>query len=204
VTISGGIFRFFDTLGNADDPSLVFLEDFIEGIEKESWRVHEGTSLGPLVPPDPKISLRKENAGIKLASLIGNTRHMLVVSRAFKEVIESVCGTTAEYIGISLIDHRKRVLTKDYFIVNPIGAVDCLDIARSDIVWSDDTPPELLRFNEHVLDRSKLTEAAPALFRMKEHSSIYVAGPRLEAAMRAHQPKFTNIRWTRLRYADEL
>lgn len=39
---------------------------------------------------------------------------------------------------------------------------------------------------------------------MKDHASEYVVGPKLVAAMRAYQPKLTNIRWTRLRFNDEV
>lgn len=200
---TANVYRIIDTLGDADDSTLVLIDDFVEGIGNKAYCAGGGVRLGAVYPPDARISLRKENPGMKLSSLLGNTRLMLIVSREFKEIIARTCTNEIEYLPFRLYDHRKRVLSADYFIVNPIGTLDCLDLKKSDIDWSDDTPPELLGINEHVLDRKRLVDA-PELFRIKEDPGEYVIGPRLAEAMRAHQPKLTNIQWTRLRYADEL
>src|SRR5690349_5888926 len=114
-------FRMLDTMGE-DAPELCFLHKFVDGIEAKSWCIQRGERLSPFYPKAAKIFMSPEKPGIKLASLIGNTQSMLVVSSDFKDAIEKLCeGVDIEYLPFTLYDHRKRAHSKDYFIINPIG-----------------------------------------------------------------------------------
>lgn len=194
-------FRKINTQGDINNLDLCYLDDFVEGIKIESWRVGRGERVGSLYPEDAKIFMRPENPGIQLSSLLGNSESMLIASRDFKEAIEKHCATVEiEYLPFTLYDHRKRPYSRDYFIINPIGTVDCLDLATSDIVWDTEKPDTLLRLREPVLDREK-TRTAPQLFRLHRSPQTYVVG--LDLAKEMQQRKLTNVFWTRLRYSDE-
>jgi hypothetical protein len=198
------IYRLFETLGDTNDESLVFVEDFVEGINMQSWRVYKGERLAPVYPPDARIALRTENRGAKLTSFIGNTRNLLLVSGDVARLIESVCGAAdVEYLPVTILDHRKRPHGKGYRIVNPLAVFDCLDLDKSEIEWSDDEPRELIGVDEFVLSREKM-KRAPQLFRIREDPARYVFGPRLADALKQHTPRPTNVLWTKLRYADEV
>jgi hypothetical protein len=197
-------FRLFNTLANTEDESLVFVEDFVDGINMQSWRIYEGKPVAAHYPENAKIFLRPENRGAKLTWYVGNTRSMLLVAEGFKNIIESVCaGVEIEYLPVTIHDQRKRPYGRSYFIVNPIGTFDCLDLQKSDIEWDSDEPKELIRLNEPVLDRKK-TQDAPELFRIKEDSRRYVVGPRLVQAMEQQAQHFENILWQNLSFGDEL
>lgn len=189
--------RFFmlSTLGDADDDSLCFLDNFVEGIEPLSWRAGEGARFGKDFPKDAKLFMNKENPGIKLSPLLGTSRNMLLGSREFKEAIEKHCKNEIEYLPFTLYDHRKRVHSRDYFIINPIGTFDCLDFKESVIKWDDEDPKEIIRIKKHVLDRKKM-EAAPQLFRVDRDPSVYVVGLEVAREFKAHD--FSNIFWAEL------
>lgn len=194
-------FWLLETLGDANDEDLCFLGDFFKGIEGTSWRVHRGEPLAPIYPKDAKLFMSREYKGMKLCSLIGNERSMLLVSSEFKDLIEKHCkGSEIEILPFTLYDHRKRVHSKDYFLINPIGTFDCLDFKESDIAWDDDEPGEVLRIQEHVVDKKK-AKKAPQLFRFHKDSNTYVIGLKLAEDMYEHD--LTNIVWKRLRFSGE-
>ncbi len=183
------------------DPDLCFLHNFVDGVEAKSWCIQHGECLSPFYPKSAKIFMSPEKPGIKLASLIGNTQSMLIVSSDFKEAIEKHCeGVDIEYLPFTLYDHRKRVHSKDYFIVNPIGTFDCLDLKASDITW-DDEPGSIISIREHVFDKKKM-KSAPQLFRIDKAPNEYVVG--LELAREIYDREFTNVVWTELRFGDEV
>ncbi|MBZ4415085.1 imm11 family protein [Myxococcus sp. RHSTA-1-4] len=189
--------RFFelDCLGDPDDDSLCFIDNFVDGIEPLSYRAGMGKRFGKDYPKDAKIFMNPENPGIKLSPLLGTTRNMILGSRDFKEAIEKHCKNEIEYLPFTLYDHRKRVHSRDYFIINPIGTFDCLDMKESVIKWDDENPEEIIAIKEHVLDRKKVKDA-PQFFRIDRDPAHYVVG--LELAREFKARNFSNIFWAEL------
>lgn len=189
--------RFFslDCLGDPDDDSLCFIDDFVEGIHPLSYRAAMGVPFGKDYPKDAKLFMNRENPGIKLSPLLGTSRNMILGSRDFKEAIEKHCKSEIECLPFTLYDHRKRVHSRDYFIINPIGTFDCLDLKESVIEWDDEAPGEIIGIDRMVLDRKKMKDA-PQFFRVEKKPTTYVVG--LELAREFKARSFTNIFWAEL------
>ena len=194
-------FYMLDTLGETNDRSLCILHDSVHGIGMGDVGLHTGERVGAEYPKDAKIYMSKRNPGIKLSSLLGNTNSFLIVSRDFKEAVEKLCGDSVEYLPFTLYDHRKRVYSKDYFILNPLGSVDCLDLKKSEIEWDDEDPDDILHIEEYVIDRKK-AKKLPQLFRVDKEPTTYVVG--LKLAQAVYDGDFTNVLWTELRFTDEV
>lgn len=185
------------TMGDDSDPDLCVIDTFVDGIGAESWRVHLGESLLPVYPRDAKITLTGEESGIKLMSLVGNTACMLLVSKDLKEIVQTHATGQIEYLPIAIHDHRKRALNRDYFLVNPVGTFDCLDLAASDIAYSKKDPKKIVKLRTPVLDPAKVARA-PQLFRIKEDPGEYVIGRKLARAI-YDRDDITNIVWDELK-----
>jgi hypothetical protein len=196
-------FRILDQTGDyGDDEKLCFLDEFVDGINMDAWRVREGAPLEQAFPKDAKLYMSPEYRGVRLADLVGNTSGMLLVSTPFKEAIEKHCKELKiEYLPVTIHDHRKRPHGKGYFIVNPLGALDVLDLKKSDIEWDDERPAEAIKVREPVLDRKKIARA-PQLFRIDKDPGVYVIG--VELAREIYDRNFTNVFWTELRFSDEV
>src|SRR5262249_6249778 len=54
---------------------------------------------------------------------------LTVVSKRIKQVMGE--QRLIEYLPVSIIDHKGRAASKDYFVVHPISGVDCLDLEKS-------------------------------------------------------------------------
>lgn len=203
--MAGPAMRFFllDLLGDANDASLCVITGFAKGIEMDAYRVKMGEAIADIWPADARIDMSRDQKGIKLSSVLGTTRNMLIAHRTLRDLVEEHCpGVAIEYLPFALHDHRKRLYSKDYWIVNPLGTFDCLDLEKSDIVWDKSRkPPRVSLLREPVLDRRKV-EKAPQLFRIQERPAQLVVGVGLAKAI--HDAKLTNVMWRELRSGDQV
>lgn len=176
-----------ETLGNLDDPRLCILDSPPKGLGVKYYRMMKGKKISDDYPNDAKIFMSDKYMGIKLSSMIGNTNSYLIVSLEMKEVIEMHCKAEVEYLPFTLYNHKKRVHSTDYFIVNPIGAIDCLNHKASQIEYLRD---RIVGIDKFVLD-SKMLETAPALFRVNEDPTQYIINEELAKAFELSG--FTNV-----------
>jgi len=184
--------KFFrlQNLGSLSDPDLCRIEDPPRGIGLHKFCPALGDRASPYYPPDPRIQLREEQPGIQLSSLLGNNINYLIVSTAFKETIEAHCqDVEIEYLPFDLYDHRGRLYSRDYFIINPIGLYDCLDEATSGIEYGPEG--SVVAINHPQLHPNKVA-GAPALFRVHHKPTVYIIDEALAAAIR--EKGFTNVR----------
>lgn len=183
--------RFFrlQTLGNLNDSELCLTGGPPESMEMRSYCMARGKRATPFYPTDAKVSLLQDRPGSKLSSLLGNTDRYLIVHTDMKEVIAAHCqGLEVEYLPFDLYDHRKRLYSRDYFFINPIGTHDCLDPIASGVkVGSQEGVIHVARY---VLDPKRSTHLPP-LFRPKEEPSVYIVAEPLAQALR--EKGFTNV-----------
>ena len=176
-------------LGDEQNQKLAFI-DGIPDVGLYASCMAKGERIGDHYPDDAKIYLKPKSPGTKLTSLIGNSRGYLIVNEEMKNVILSECMCEIEVLPFVLYDHKKRILTTEYYIVNPIGTVACVNREASDIVYLDSTKAEIVKVKKFVLDPDKAMNA-PALFRVPENPRAYFAKENLVKAFQDHQ--FTNV-----------
>ena len=155
----------------------------------------KGKRIGDDYPDDAQIYLESLKSGTQLSSFIGNTRSYLIVNTEMKDVIleyTSQSNCEFEILPFTLYDHKKRILSKDYWIINPIGTFDCLNKKASEIKYvdKDDAKSEVVSIRKFVFDPKKLKDA-PDLFRVPEDPTEYFISERLAKAFK--EKGFTNI-----------
>jgi hypothetical protein len=192
-------FVLLNTLGKSS-PDLCILDHFFQGIEIKSYMVCFGERLGDLYPKDARIQMTESRTGLKLSSLLGNTKNILMVSKELRAVIEKVCANVEiEYLPFTIIDHRGRPFSRDYCVVNPIGALDCLDHKASKTEWGTEDPTDIVSVEEYILDRKKVN-GAPPLFRIEGDPCELVLGQPLLDEIKGKG--FTNIFGSKLNFSD--
>jgi hypothetical protein len=190
------IFYELNTLGDLMDEELCRLEDQPEGLGIRDYYAAKGKPVQEFFPQDPVIRMSESEPGIVTRSLLGNYYSYLIVSSAMKKVIEAHTeGVPIEYLGFSLINHKGRVHSTDYVIVNPLGARDCIDFDASDIQYLG---TDIVRIHKRVLSRSKLA-GAPNLFRIERDDQSYVVAEPLAEAFKA--AALTNVILTEIQQA---
>lgn len=194
--------RYFQiiTLGDTRDKSLIFISNYLENIGLAAYQPAAGERVGEDYPKDAEILLQPEDPGVKLPSLIGNTISYLIVNAETKDTIIEYCPeyeVDIETLPFTLINHKKRVHSKDYWIINPIGTFDCVDRSASEIELLGD---EVVGVDKYVFDRAKL-EKAPHLFRVPEEPSEYFISQSLAKAFQEKQ--YTNIFLVEIEQSEE-
>ena len=98
-----------------------------------------------------------------------------------------------EYLPFDLHDHRKRLLSKDYVIVNPIGTFDCLDLKASKIFIGIRTSRRRRAWFIHPSLSAGKLQNAPPLFRIREEPSDLVIS--YDLAKDLKESNLTNLAW---------
>jgi len=188
-------FYLLKTLGNANDDSLVQIEDYVVGLEMFDWRVGFGERTAAEWPSDATIVLRK-TSGRTLTDMLGTIKNTLFVSPKFRAVLERHCAAIEiEYLPFELRDSRRRLIAKDYVIVNPIGTVDCLDFKASKLLWDKKKPDKVLMVRTPVLSAAKV-EHGPPLFRIREAPTDVVIS--YDIAKDLKEANVSNLAWQKL------
>lgn len=187
--------RYFkiEILGDSQNEKLAFISAPPVGIGVHRARMAKGKRIGEHYPDDAQVYLESSKPGTQLSSFIGNTRSYLIVSAETKDVIAeytSQSNCEIEFLPFTLYDDKKRVLSKDYWIVNPIGTFDCLNKEASQIKYLDDDQSEIVSVRKFVFDPKKLKDV-PDLFRVPEDPTEYFISERLAKAFK--EKGFTNI-----------
>lgn len=82
-------------------------------------------AMSPLFPDDIMLSDNFSVAG------------QVIVSHALKSHLQTSLGDHAiEYLQVTLHNHKGRVASDNYFIVHPLGTVDCIDLDSSKVKWN--------------------------------------------------------------------
>ena len=169
------------------DRNLCVLDREPKGTNMFTHRMGEGHPMGDKYPANPEWQMSEKYGGTQLASLISS--HYLVVERRLKEVFERT-GVPMECLGFTLHDRKGQVVSRDYFLLNPLGTFDCLHLEKSEIEYSDEVPGEIVGIDKYVLDSNKL-RSAPDFFRIKEDPYVYVLSHKLVDALQQLHP--TNV-----------
>lgn len=176
-----------NTLGGPD-PGLAFVRSPPEGLGLMAVRPATGEAVGAAYP-DPADIYLEPRSGIELPSLIGNTLGYLIVSSRMKDVMSRLRALgRAELLPVRIHHEKKRLHTSDYWIVNPLGSIDCVNRSASKIQRGEAGPPDVtadrLVLNPHKAEGNDL-------FRVPEDPRRYVVSERLANALARHG--FTNV-----------
>lgn len=132
-----------------------------------------GRAIKDKYPEDLSINLSDRYRGVKLTSFISNTRNLLIFDDPCKSIIEKICTEEdIEYLPLTITNHEGSKLTSNYWIINPLNILDCLNHTECDIKYADDDPTKkVIDIRSFVLDSSKLNDA-PHMFRVIDDPHI--------------------------------
>jgi hypothetical protein len=124
---------------------------------------------------------------IKLADNVHAGGNLIVSSRLKGELASLVGSSSVEFLPISIMNHKGRVASKDYFLVNPVDTIDCIDTKASEVKWNKINPNMISRCKKLVLDEKSIPASA-TMFRPKFWSYLIlikrsVAASLVECAM---------------------
>lgn len=165
----------------------------LENVEDE-FEIKRGVARAAGFPPDARFSMDPAfPRDLQLADNIYNLEGLPVVSGRLKRVVEGRRPPLVEFLPVAIYNHRGRVASVDYFILNPLGQVDCIDLEASDIDWNDIDRELICACFGLVLDERRL-DPARLLFRPRYLPTVVLAREDLAGELEA--AGFTGLRFT--------
>jgi hypothetical protein len=157
-----------------EHPKLCILNGAPKKAEALVHHIMVGEPVLADFPEDAAFHMSGRQDRIGLGGLIGNTDSLLIVHRSIKDLVlaHDKRHDLLECLPVKIINHKKRVASADYFILNPLGGEDCLDPKKS--VIERNKLGEIVEVEEIVLKKSKL-DPRRALFRPLEDPYVYIA-----------------------------
>ena len=128
----------------------------LEGFE-DAHKLKRGTPVAGYFPDDALFRMDSDfPKDIKLADNVRNGGGFILVSKALKVIIEQNNENNVEYLPIKIINHKGRVASNDYFVINPLDIRDAIDLDRSKIVWNNINPEIISSCKKLVLKEEKI------------------------------------------------
>lgn len=106
----------------------------------EKWPSNVRCDMDPEYPKDIKLADNLYGAG------------SAVISGPIKELLISEQVKNVEFLAVTIRNHKGRVASKDYFIMNPLEVVDCIDIEKSGVRWNA-IDSDLISSCDHIVLR---------------------------------------------------
>src|ERR1039457_2729633 len=97
----------------------------LKGVERE-WELDKGIPRMSSFPVNATMRMDdKRPNNTLLADNLFNTCGLIVVSERLKKYLSSQNLVEVEYLSLTIIDHKGRVASTNYFIVHPTNPVNC-------------------------------------------------------------------------------
>src|SRR5262245_60585043 len=152
--VSGKKFCSLQSLENAPDPLLIR-----KGVSMKPWPTHVRFGMDPNFPKQ-----------IQLPDCVRNLQKALVASKRLKTLIEKAKPARVEYLPVELMDHKGRVASADYFVINPTRLQDCIDKKASKLTWNSIDQDLISGCSQMVIDEERI-ESNAMVFRLKHYPS---------------------------------
>jgi hypothetical protein len=141
-----------------------------QGVEKV-FQLNKGMSRAEGWPEDAYCEMSANYPkDIQLNDNLYGTNYT-VVSLRLRQEVEKAAVANVEFLPIKILNHKKRVASKDYFLMNPLTVCDCIDVKKSGVVWNAIAKDLISRCNSLVL-RDDQVPADCKMFRPKFWTSL--------------------------------
>src|SRR5438552_3993429 len=107
-------------------PNACVLQDLVR-VEKD-YQLRKGVPLASTFPEDAAFTMDPDFPdNTVLTDNLLNTNMMIVASMRLKMFLERQSLRKVEYLPVTIINHKGKPASREYFIVHPIDPVECLD-----------------------------------------------------------------------------
>jgi len=138
--------------------------DKLQGF-KEQWLLQKGVALAEKWPDNVTFSMTpRYPKDIKLSDGLFGSSYRVISNRVKDLLAALAAASNIEFLPVSILNHKGRVASTDYFILNPLDVVDCIDQDKSGIVWNPIDPSIISSVEKFVL-RDDAIPKGSAIFR---------------------------------------
>ena len=163
-----------------------------EGIKK-AHQLSSGISRAEGWPT--KVACRMSDEYPKDIELTDNLygTGLTVISDRVKKALADAKVNGVEYLPVQVYNHKNKVASSDYAILNPLTVVDCIDTKASGVQWND-VEPELLDSCKKLVFKKGSVPETIQVFRPKHAEFVVLV--RSTVAKALEKAKLTGLLFT--------
>jgi hypothetical protein len=164
-----------------------------------AWPLKTGKSVATAWPKDMTFSMNPERSkDVALTDYIPNLEGFLLASPRLTTFLREQALPGVEFLPVTILDHKKRVASKEHTIVNCYHVVDCVDQKSSDFKWDGLENPSMVV--KRMALRADALGENDKLIRPKFVPGKVLYRADLREALNAQ--KFTGLAFTRKLFGD--
>jgi hypothetical protein len=95
----------------------------------------------------------------------------IIVSKAIRDCLADAKINNVEFLPITIYNHKGRVASHEYYILNPLDISDCIDIKASKVEWNS-IAKDRIDFCDHLVLNESLIPSNFKIFRPKFWPSL--------------------------------
>lgn len=188
----------------APSSHVVWAHDLVEGAcalsgmtgFDDDWKLLYGESVADDFPGQARFAMNPDTPDdIALTDSLRNIDRLIVASQALRDLIEAQQPDAVEYLPVSILNHKKRLVKAAYFVVHPIHPVDCLDVAACKPTYGRIQKTAIQAVRRLVIDESRIP-AGRLLLRPAGFTKVILVHRSL--ADRIDAAGLTGMRWIEL------
>lgn len=172
------------TFAELFDKKTCLLSEAPDALEAKRWRISKGLRMDQRYPPDVVLPMDPDHRGVVVPDLVNNTMALCIASKRLKELLEAESKANLECLPLSIANHKGRIAATDYFIINVLDHVDCIDLTKSDVDRNSPTPGMLSGLHRLFILEDQIPPEA-RLFRLKPMPAAILIRDDLRAALEA-------------------
>jgi len=149
----------------------------------KSYKFSKGVALAGQFPQLPGYQMSDEYPDNRLLTdFQDNTDDLLIISQAFADIVKSLPHGQMEFLPIKIINHRNKVASDSYYLLNIIGTVDCLDLEKSTYKQSAMDADEIFSIQNMVLLEDRIPENT-SIYRLHRMPTLFLVSEPLKNAV---------------------
>lgn len=171
---------------------LLWSSDYIEGscvvkppagIEK-AYQLDEGISRAKGWPAD--VACKMDPEFPKDIALVDNLygAGAALVSERLRDALLKEQTKEIEFLPLRIVNHKGRTEPEPYFLMNPLGIVECIDIDASGVSWSR-TDSSLISHCDQLVIEAEAVPESKKIFRPKHWSRLILVRASLFTKLRS-------------------
>jgi hypothetical protein len=182
--------RYFVLLEDYDETNVYISE--VPDALPDSYELLQGVSQAAKWPKDLALRFSKDRKeGMNLTDWVENEYEWLIASGRFKKLLEEAGAPDVEYLRVTIKNHKGRIASADYWVVNFLVHHPAVDRDRSVFEVDAAYPSRIYSFDKLVLT-NKIENEGPIIFRLAEKPRLVLV--RADLAERIEKAKITGLK----------
>lgn len=139
----------------------------------KDYRYNRGESLAEEFPKKATVSFSKKWPDRrKLYDFLDNTCNLLIASSRVRTILEELKAKNLEFLPVTVLDHKGKPVAEPYFIINPLGGQDIIDMEKSKVVMNSILKDQVAHIKKLTLQPDKVEDGAK-LFRASRSRYVF-------------------------------